>query len=180
MRKVKPCSGVSANNPVATEKLITVAINTLRRPIRSASQAPDPGAHNGTDAGREQDDRRLPIGELPGANYESQNEPDQEIIKKFQHVAENGGEHDAPLVSCKFLLMIEKLKHGISLCDVWLSLGCGDNRWKPQQQAISHQPAVTGHIDGQDGGKLAWALMALSGSAWDRVAYHRMSLRGLP
>jgi len=27
MRKVKPCSGVNANSPVATEKLITVAIN---------------------------------------------------------------------------------------------------------------------------------------------------------
>ena len=38
VRKTQPFSGVSARIPVATEKLITVAMKTLRRPIRSASQ----------------------------------------------------------------------------------------------------------------------------------------------
>jgi hypothetical protein len=51
----------------------------------------------------------LAVGELPRPDDERQYEADQEVVEEFQHVAEDGGEHDAPLVSGQPLLLVEEL-----------------------------------------------------------------------
>ena len=50
---------------------------------------------------------------LDDTTFDQIHEADEEVVKKFQHIAQNGGKHDATLISRKRLLSFQKLQHRV-------------------------------------------------------------------
>ena len=84
-------------------------------PIDIREPAPDDSAQDGAHAGRQQNNRRLPEGEVPGFDNEGEHEADQVIIEEFQHVADDRGGNDFNLVARKRLGVVQATEHGTIL-----------------------------------------------------------------
>src|ERR1700693_3108326 len=98
-RKIHPYwSGVRAMMPVAREKLSAVAINTLRRPMRSAIQPQKtaPGIAPTPAARRIVPDSRNVSFHAPTMSASTY--PIRKKSKKSEHVADDRGRNDLPLV----------------------------------------------------------------------------------
>src|SRR5205823_1144769 len=75
------------------------------------------GAGHGTETGRQQDQRRLSVGQLPTADDEGEHVADQEEVEEIQHIAQVRRGDDLPLVAREGLLLLEQIQHGAhSLC----------------------------------------------------------------
>jgi hypothetical protein len=116
-RKIQPRSGVSAKN-AGGDREIEHRCDEHHAPADAVGEpAPEPGAGNGPDAGRQENDGALAVRQLPRPDDEGQHEADHEVIVEFQHVAEDGGKHDASLIASQLLLSIQELQHDISPFD---------------------------------------------------------------
>jgi hypothetical protein len=70
-------------------------------------------------AGGQQDHRRLPVGQVPVVDDEGQHVADQEVVEEVQHVAEDRGDHDLPLVDGQLGLPLQALQHAAAPCASW-------------------------------------------------------------
>jgi hypothetical protein len=82
-------------------------MNTLRRPIRHP--APEHRARNGAETRGQQDDRRLPVSQVPGPDNKGEHKADQVIIEEIEHIADDGGKDDLLLIERQLLLTFEQL-----------------------------------------------------------------------
>jgi hypothetical protein len=99
-----------------------------------AQPAPEEGTRHCPKTGRNQDNRRLAVSEVPFLQDEGQDIPDQKEVKKIEHVAEIGGEDDPPLVGGQLLLSFETLEHrGGSRC--WVEPGAAGRRRRGRRVA---------------------------------------------
>src|ERR1700730_15640171 len=109
--KSPPLVGCQRENARRQREIEHGADKDSAAPDSVGEPAPYRGAEYRTDSGRQQDDRRLAKAQLPRANDESQDEPDQEIIEELQHVAENGGSDDPPLICGQRRRGFQSLEH---------------------------------------------------------------------
>jgi hypothetical protein len=71
--------------------------------------APEEAAKDRPDACRNQDQPRLPIGQLPFLEYKRQHIADQKEVKEIKHIADIRGSDDLPLVRGQLLLTFQVL-----------------------------------------------------------------------
>ena len=78
-----------------------------------AHPAPEKGARDGAETGRDQDHGRLAIGQLPLLQDEGQHIADEKEIKEIEHIADIGSGDDLPLIGGQFFLFLQALQHGV-------------------------------------------------------------------